>query len=539
MKRWNGWGEETVNLELPAAALDHLAGEIGPASEPVDADRRTWMDKVPRSRLEGHHAVDTDPDSRLKHAFGHSAADWITLRGGLDAGVPDGISRPLDSDQAAELLTWAAGRGVMVIPYGGGTAVAGQLSVDRDGPPCLSLSLERMNRLLSLEPESGLARFQAGIRGPDLEAALRAHGLTLGHFPQSFEYSTLGGWIACRSVGQFSLGYGRMDSLFAGGRIQTPGGAWDLPPFPASAAGPDLRQVVLGSEGRLGVITEADIRVSPLPEREVFKGAFFPDPDRAVDAVRRLAQTNHCLAMIRLSLPAETRVSLALAGNGRSAALLDRYLSLRGLGETACLLIYGASGEAMAVSQAMNRAARLIRRQGGVSVGRAPGRQWLKNRFRAPYMRNSLWRAGYGVDTMETALPWSGVRQAAAGLEKELGRVLEEWNEKVLVFSHLSHVYPHGSSLYLTCIFRLTTDGPGGGDPAATLERWRKLKEKASRLITGSGGTISHQHGVGMDHAPWLEREKGSTGMELLRAINTTVDPGGMMNPGKLTGPED
>ncbi len=287
MRRWNGWGEESVRCPVAEPARRFLESRLGPGIRPTDAALEDVTRRIPSSRLPPHPLISTDAETRVRHALGQSLPDWIALRSGRIAAFPDGVAFPTNSGQVRELLAYAAGAGARVIPYGGGSSVVGHLTVLPEFGPALSVDLCRMNRLLALDEESGLATFQAGVRGPDLEAALRARGFTLGHFPQSFEHSTLGGWVATRSAGQFSLGLGRIEDLFAGGLLETPAGPLVLPPFPASAAGPDLRQVVLGSEGRLGILTEAVVRVRRVPRRERFLAVFFPDLAHAVGLISR------------------------------------------------------------------------------------------------------------------------------------------------------------------------------------------------------------------------------------------------------------
>jgi alkyldihydroxyacetonephosphate synthase len=528
MRRWNGWGDDEFVYPVPESVRGVLTGLLGPGRPPRDATIEEASAKAPPSRLPQSDLIETEARLRLTHALGQSLPDWVALRSGQVPAFPDGVARPRSAEQVEALLKMAAEVQATVIPYGGGTSVVGHLTVNDPDRPALSLDLAGLNGLIDLDAEGSTATFGAGISGPDLEAALAPHGFTLGHYPQSFEYSTLGGWIASRSSGQFSLGYGRIEQLFVAGQVVTPAGRLELPPHPASAAGPDLRQLVLGSEGRLGVITRAMVKISPRPEAEVFKGVFLPDPDRAKAAVRDLAQSRLPLTMIRLSLPAETETSLALLGDKPILKWLDRYLRLRGVGPDKCLLIYGAVGPGRRVRRTMAEAGAIIRRHRGVSVGSSPGKEWFKNRFRAPYLRNSLWELGYAVDTLETAVPWGKMPATVADVEAALAGGLEKDDERVHVFTHLSHVYPHGTSVYTTYLFRLAED------PAETLDRWQRLKTAASQAIVGQGGTISHQHGVGLDHRPYLEAEKGELGLDLLQAAFRRADPDEIMNPGKL-----
>jgi alkyldihydroxyacetonephosphate synthase len=464
----------------------------------------------------------------LLHAQGQSFPNWVGLRTGQIKTFPDGIAYPMSNQDVVELLQYAQHAGIHLIPYGGGTSVVGHIDPIKSKSPVLTVDMSRLNRLIDLDTKSLLATFNAGVLGPDLEAQLRAHGFTLGHFPQSFEYSTLGGWVATRSSGQQSLRYGRIEKLFAGGRLETPLGELILPAFPASAAGPDLREMVLGSEGRLGILTEACVRVTPIPEREDFHAAFFPDFQHGMEAVRQILAAGLQLCMLRLSTANETTTTLALAGHANLIGALERLLEIRGLGENKCMLLLGFSGKSTLVQINRNEALNIISKHGGVHVGKAFGQQWHKNRFRTPYLRNTLWEMGFGVDTLETAVDWVKTPQMVDQIEAALHTSMSEFGEKVHVFTHLSHVYPSGSSVYTTYLFRLA------GEPEETLARWRAMKSAASQAIINLGGTISHQHGVGTDHLPYLAAEKGPLGLAAISALCQQFDPKGMMNPGKL-----
>jgi len=527
MKRWNGWGNPATDYPLPASAARYLEAVVGPGARLPDATLEQALTGVPPSRLPSHPLVSADPEERLRHARGQSLPDWIALRSGRIGAYPDGVAYPCDEEQVRELMDYARRVGAALIPYGGGTSVVGHINPLPGERPVLTMDLSRLNRLVDLDETSRLARFQAGVRGPDLEAQLQERGYTLGHFPQSFEFSTLGGWAATRSSGQQSYYYGRIEDLFAGGSVETPGGPLHLPPLPASAAGPDLRQVVLGSEGRLGVITEVVLRVRPLPENEQFYGVFFRDWESGVAALRSIAQAQIPVSMLRLSNPQETETTLVLSGKEDLVRWADRGLSLLGHRENRCLLIFGVTGGKRATTYARGEALALMRRHGGLFTGTLAGRLWRKSRFLTPYLRNTLWEAGYALDTLETALPWARVEQAAESVLQAL-RTTTLSNPGLLVFAHLSHVYTDGASLYVTYLYRRSAD------PEQTLADWKNLKARASQEIVRLGGTISHQHGVGSDHAPYLPAEKGAPGMELLQACCRVLDPDGIMNPDKL-----
>jgi alkyldihydroxyacetonephosphate synthase len=528
VRRWNGWAEEGSHPTLPPAALRLLESAIGGGEAHPDAALADVVAAVADSRLPEQPLISRDPEDRVRHARGQSLPDWIALRRGRLEAVPDGVARPIDAGGVRDLLAFAAANGAGVIPYGGGTSVVGGITPAAGGPPTLTIGLDRLAGLMSLDERSGLATFGGGTSGPDLEAALAPHGLTLGHFPQSFERSTLGGWVAARSAGQQSLGFGRIEDLFAGGRVEAPAGSLVLPPHPASAAGPDLRQLILGSEGRLGILTEATVRAVPAPAREAFPAWFLPDWPRTVEAARSVARAGLPLSMVRASTPLETATLLSLAGDSRSMGLLRRYLRLRRVGPEPSLLLVGASGAERVVESAVREVAVLVRRQDGIAVGGSLGRRWIASRFRTPDLRDALWDAGYALDTLETAVDWSRLPDLAAAVGRALRHGLDEIDERVHAFSHISHVYPSGSSLYATYAFRRVAD------PDETLARWRRLKDAASQAIVEHGGTISHQHGVGRDHARYIRAEKGELGMEVLADVARRFDPDGIMNPGVL-----
>jgi alkyldihydroxyacetonephosphate synthase len=493
-----------------------------------DASWEMVLGSVPLSRLPAHTLVTTEPAHRALHARGQSLPDWIALRNGHLGEFPDGVAYPATGSDVRDLLTYARASGVRAIPYGGGTSVAGHINPLAGDAPTLTIDMSRMQALRHLSEKSRLATFEAGVAGPVLEAQLRARGYTLGHFPQSFELSTLGGWVATRSSGQQSLGYGRIEHLFAGGRMESPAGTIDLPPFPASAAGPDLRSIVLGSEGRLGILTEATVRITPLPEREEFHTIFFADWEHGMEATRHIIQAGLPMSLLRLSSPEETATMLTLAGHASIVNTLKRFLALRGVGDEMCMLLLGFSGRATLVEAAKKEALDLAHGLKSVHVGTLLGKQWHRSRFRTPYLRNTLWEIGYAVDTVETATTWDRTPALKVGVEEALRTALANTGEQVHVTTHLSHLYLTGSSVYITYLFRIA---PG---PEETLRRWQDLKAAASEAIVAHGGTISHQHGVGTDHLPYLEAEKGSLGMSALRAVAATFDPSGIMNPGKL-----
>jgi alkyldihydroxyacetonephosphate synthase len=528
MKRWNGWGDDSIELTVNDDALQFLRERIGAGTPPVDATLAQACKGIPPSRLPKNPLVDTLRETRLQSSLGHSLPDWLKMRSGQVGTVTDGVAFPESSEQVQELLAYAKECGASVIPMGGGTSVVGHLTVPESDTPVLTINLSRLSNLINLDTEAQLATFGAGVLGPDLEAQLRAQGYTLGHFPQSFEYSSLGGWVVTRSSGQQSLRYGRIEQMFAGGRMETPAGTLTIPTLPASAAGTDLREMVLGSEGRMGILTEVTVRITPLPEREEFHTIFFPNWEQAQVAVRTIVQAKLPLSMLRLSNPVETFTTLTMAGHKTLIGLLEGYLGLRGCKDEKCILMLGATGRATTVAHALQTAMQIARGFDGVAIGQAMGKKWKENRFRNVYLRNALWQKGYAIDTVETACDWGRVKPMMLALEGAATAALAQDGERVHTYTHLSHIYAQGASVYTTFAYRLA------GNYDKDLARWQRLKAAVCKAIVDTGGTISHQHGVGIDHAPYLEAEKGALGISAMRSLFEHFDPQGMMNPGKL-----
>jgi alkyldihydroxyacetonephosphate synthase len=409
------------------------------------------------------------------------------------------------------VLAWAHEHRVAVVPFGGGTCVTGGLAARRDGfAGLVSLDLVRMKRLLAVDDVSMTATLQPGLRGPEAEALLAAHGLTLGHYPQSFEHASIGGFAATRSSGQSSAGYGRFDAMVVGLTAATPTGSLDLGSAPANAAGPDLRQLLLGSEGAFGVITSVTVRVRRAPDVTTYEGWRWPSFDAGSDAMRTLAQTGLLPTVLRLSDESETAINLADPS------------SIGGADDPGCLMITGYEGTAAQVAARREAVTAALTALGGTPLGTEPGEKWVQGRFHAPYLRDALLDHGVLVETLETATFWSDRERLYADVRAALTDVL---GEGVLVLCHVSHVYETGCSLYFTVAARQ------GEDPIA---QWQAAKAAASDAIIAAGATITHHHAVGTDHRPWFAEEVGEVGVRVLRAIKAELDPAGILNPGVL-----
>ncbi len=528
MRRWNGWGDEATHYPLPDSALHYLETLVGEGQRMADATFEQVVAAVPATRLVPYTHLTTDAADRVFHARGQSLPDWVALRSGRIDAFPDGIVYPTSEEEVRALFDYAQQTGARLIPYGGGTSVVGHINPLVNAAPVLTVDLSQLNHLIDLNETSHLATFEAGVCGPDLERQLREHDYTLGHFPQSWELSTLGGWIVTRSSGQQSYHYGRIEDLMAGGHVESPCGPIELLPLPASAAGPDLRHLILGSEGRFGVVTRAIMRVQKLPEVDNFYGIFFHDWQSGVDAVREVAQAQTPVSMMRLSDAQETDTTLKLSGKDQLVGWARRGLNALDYKSNRALLILGVTGSASATRHAYREAASIARSHGGLLTGQTIGKLWRKSRFLTPYLRNTLWERGYAIDTLETALPWSKVVPTAAAIKAAIRDALQALNGRVLVFAHLSHVYADGASIYVTYVWRRASD------PDQTLQHWQSMKTAASVVIVANGGTISHQHGVGLDHKPYLKVEKGAIGLQMIEAVRHALDPDRILNPGKL-----
>lgn len=528
MRRWNGWGDERETAEVSAAGIALLDDRLGPGTPPRDVTLATVLAAIPAARIRaGLDLVDVSPERRLRHARGQSFPDLVALRTGRIEAVPDGVANPQTAEDLRALLKLAKTRNLRLIPYGGGTSVTGGASARRTSEPLLTVSLSGLNGVRSIDERSGLVTVGAGTPGPALDAFLRERGLTIGHEPQSFELATVGGWVAARGAGLRSHGVGRIEDLFAGGTLEAPAGSLAMPPFPASAAGPDLRQLVLGSEGRLGFLADVILRTSPRPEVEGLEAWAIPTWTEAHETARALAQARLPLSLVRLSTPAETAALLAFADHPGQVKALQAYIRARRKPHEWSLLLTGVAGDRTLARTVRNEAAAVIEAHRGLRLP-SIAEAWYRARYRSPYLRTALWERGYASDTLETATTWAEVPTLLAHLETAMASALEPFRERVHVFTHLSHLYPSGSSLYTTFLFRL------GSTPEATLARWRAIREAAATAITAGGGTLSHHHGIGSDAAARLPAEKGPLGMAALAALVRTFDPDGLMNPGVL-----
>jgi alkyldihydroxyacetonephosphate synthase len=540
--RWWGWGDPARPPALGPRALELVRERVGATGGPrapvalagvrIEPAALAQGARVALRALLGEDGVREDHAERVTHAAGKGYPDLVRLRAGEPEGAPDAVLYPTRAEHLRAVLELCERHSLAVVAFGGGTSVVGgvaPLRGEHAGVVCLDMRC--LGELVGLDRVSRIVTVQAGMRAPALERRLAREGFTLGHFPQSFEYVSLGGCAATRSAGQASTGYGRFEELVVGLRMSAPAGEIALAARPASAAGPDLRELLVGSEGTLGVIGELALRVRAAPAERRYEGVFFEDFAAGTDALRALAQEHAAPTLARLSDEEETRMSLAQAGAdaGGRRALEGRvgrvYLRARGYG-SGCMAILGFEGEPLEVERRRERALELVRGHGGLAVGRSPGEAWLKQRFAGPYLRDELLTHGVMVETLETATTWSGLPRLYRETTRVIADALNAQGTPGVVMCHVSHLYETGASLYFTLL--------AAQREGAEIEQWQAVKRAASEAIVRHGGTITHHHAVGRDHAPWIAGEVAELGVGALRALKAELDPAGIMNPGKL-----
>lgn len=520
---WSRWGDPAQAGPLPESARALVDAFLGtadtPAVDPGSVRLSTPLDAALLAELAdllGPANVRTDDELRLHRTRGKSTPDLLRLRAGDGSDSPDAVLTPGTHQEVLAVIDWCVRHHVALVPFGGGTSVVGGLVADRDGyAGVVSLDLGRFDRLVEVDHESMTAVLEPGLRGPEAEALLAAEGLTLGHFPQSFEYASIGGFAVTRSSGQSSAGYGRFDSLVVGLTVATPQGTLELGSSPANAAGPDLRELVMGSEGAFGVVTAVRVRVRRLPEVKHYDAWRFESFAAGAAAMRTLAQSGILPTVLRLSDENETAINLARPSEVGSAGAEDQSAG-------GCLLIAGYEGTPAQAQARRSACSVLLTESGGISQGPDSGASWAEGRFHGPYLRDSLLDLGVLVETMETVTFWSNLDRVYQAVKQALTEAL---GEASLVLCHISHVYETGASLYFTVAAREQDD------PVA---QWLGAKAAASDAMVGNGASITHHHAIGRDHKPWLGREIGPVGVQILRAVKAELDPTNVLNPGVL-----
>jgi len=537
--KWWGWGQEGVEFtheDKPALApfiLEAIDVDVrAKGAPPLRFDQLEIPDPALPDELwealeqaVSRKFVSLDPLDRVVHARGKSLRDLVWQRTGELPRVPDVVVRPGGEDEVAAVLDAAMRLDAVVIPFGGGSSISGSLEAPAtETRPVISLDLERLDKVLDIDPDSRLARVQAGVFGPHLEEQLAARGYTFGHFPDSFMQSTLGGWIATRSSGMQSDRYGDIADMTKGLRVVTPSGTLVTRPVPAMSTGPSIREMVLGSEGRLGIITEATVHVRRVPEKRVILGYLFP--------------SEHSVSVTRVSDANETQFSFAMRVR---PTLLDKlqshalrlFLSRRlgwNLNEM-CLSFIGYEGSEGHVATQRRAVGKLVKRHRGLCIGSGPGALYDQKKFDIPYIRDFLLDRGAPGDVSETATTWSNLKPLYDAVTAAANAAFAEIGVKGFLMCHLSHSYHGGACLYFTFAFK-------GTSPANMVREYEVVKSAIQQAFVDNGATLSHHHAVGTEHAQWLEQDISAPGVAMLEALFAGTDPGQHLNPGKIV-PDD
>ena len=542
--KWWGWGDASKSYDLQSRPRFlkfvqeklEVSGEI--IQQPVSLDSV----RVPRSRAEeafvrklasifGPNNVGLDDKERFLHSLGKGYLDLIRAWKGTPSSVPDVVVCPSNDSQIEKLFSEAANWDFVVVPYGGATTVVGGVeSRTEAGKVVVCLDFKLMNKVLKIDEKSFLAEVQPGCLGPELEQALGSVGLTLGHFPQSFEYSTVGGWVATRSAGYESTRYGKIEDMVESLRLVTPQGIIETPLVPASATGPDLRQILIGSEGTIGVITSITLKLRKAPESRLYVGVLFKAFADGVEAVRNMMQKEIIPNVVRLSDPNETKASMALAshdGGSPVERIGTWYLRRSGyFGSESVVMILGFEGSPEWVHFERKRALAICKSFGGFSVGSGVGNTWFKERFDLPYLRDKLLGMHVLVDTLETATTWSRLPSLHSQIMTAFAEAFQELQVPGYAMAHVSHEYPTGASLYFTFMAKQLVDREE--------EEWHRIKSKVTDVIVAAGASLSHHHGIGVEHTQWMKKYYGPLGIRILEAIKRELDPKAIMNPEKL-----
>jgi alkyldihydroxyacetonephosphate synthase len=551
--KWWGWGVEGVGFHhedkpgfapfvLQAVGLDLATAEK--AEQPEFAALDLAEANVSSAFLSsltdivGADFVTTDAMDRVVHSYGKSLRDLVRIRTNRIERAVDIVVYPADEDDVQRIVDAAVAADAVLIPFGGGSNIAGSLEpVVGETRTVVSLDMGRMSSVIDIDADSGLARIQAGALGPHLEAQLAARGWTIGHFPDSFTHSTIGGWAATRSSGMQSDKYGDIAQIVRGIRVVRPSrdgrdGVLVIPAIPSASTGPSVREMIVGSEGRLGVITEVTAQVHRVPEVREIQAYFFPTWEAGVRAMQAISESDASPIITRVSDSRETGFSMATSKerHGMDALLAERVLPtlMRSKGwklDEICLSFIGFEGGAAHVARQKKLVGAIVKKHGGMGVGTGPGVLYDQKKFDTPYLRDFLLDRGAAGDVSETAAPWSKLLPLYNGVVAAANRAYDEIGTKGWIMCHLSHSYHSGACLYFTFAF------VGGDD---MLAEYDVVKSAIQQAFVDNGGTISHHHGVGVEHSPWLEQDISAEGVAVMRGLFSAVDPGDNFNPGKV-----
>jgi alkyldihydroxyacetonephosphate synthase len=469
---------------------------------------------------------------RVIHAYGKGFRDLFRLRNGLVSGAPDLVVYPESERDVCSILHAAVERDVVVIPFGGGSNISGCLERSDRTRMCVSLDMRRMRRVLAADARSFTARVEAGVFGPDLEEQLRSYGLTLGHFPDSFLHSTLGGWIATRSAGMQSDKYGKIEDMVIALRVVTPEGVIETRTVPKASNGIDINHLCIGSEGTFGVITEATMRVHPKPESRQVRGYLFPEFEGGIEAMHECVRRECVPAMMRLNDPDKTALSLAFrppsshlstfAGN-----LFKSYLRIKGFAQTkTCLMLTAIEGSGAELTRQLERVQAIYRRSGAIALGAAAGASFERTKYDFPHIRDFLLDRNVTADVSETSTVWTNILPLYHGAMNALCERIRMSGVLAWTGCHISHTYQCGASVYFTFGFKQQL--------GYEMEQYLQVKRAVQQSFIDHGATLSHHHAVGTEHLPWLAADISALGVRSIAAIKRELDPNDIMNPGRL-----
>ncbi|SNU00773.1 alkyldihydroxyacetonephosphate synthase [Ruaniaceae bacterium KH17] len=548
--KWWGWGVEGVAFhheDKPNFApfvyqklgLD-LSGsaDTPPTFDEIDAPASSASEELLTAlrTIVGEGQVVTEDLDRVVHTYGKSLRDLLMVRANLLPRIPDVIVYPSNELEVQKVLAFAVAEDAVVIPFGGGSNIVGSLTpYAGESRIIISLDMGRLRRVLGIDEDSGLARIEAGVLGPDMEEQLNQRGWTMGHFPDSFTHSSLGGWVATRSSGMQSDKYGDIADITRGLRMARPDGVVELHALPSTSTGPSVREMILGSEGRLGVITEVTVNVHRIPEQREIQAYLFPSFNAGVEAMRLIAESDASPSITRVSDANETAFTFATQKEskgigGKVQVGLFKVLEKRGWDmERVALSFIGYEGSPSHVKYQKSIVGKIVRSQGGIGIGSGPGKLYDQKKFDTPYIRDFLLDRGACADVSETAAPWSKLPQlhanvvAAANEAYDRLGITPGW-----IMCHLSHSYHSGACLYFTFAYVSKSDD--------SISEYDGVKSTIQQAFIDNGATLSHHHGVGLEHAPWMEGDISKGGVELIQGLFEFADPKHVLNPRKVTG---
>lgn len=552
--KWWGWGLDDITFRwdnkpaFPGFANSKIGMDLEkltPAPEPqlsdydVPASRLGAEDRAALAGIVGEENLLDDDEYRVVHSFGRSVIDLFRARTGDFARIVDAVIYPKSDDEVQQILAYIVDHDLVAIPYGGGSSISGSVTPNVDEQrPIITINLGRMREVISIDDTSGLARVEAGVYGPDLEEQLNELGWTMGHFPDSFTYSTLGGWAATRSTGMQSDRYGDIEDIVRGLRVVRPDGIVETKPIPGRDSGSSIHEMILGSEGRLGIITECTVRVHRMAENRVVIAYMFPDWESGIRGMHAIARSEVHPVFTRLSDGPETAFSLSMLKEPKDKKgeitrkvqdTLFAYLRKKGWDteNEMCMSYVCFEGSKAQISREQAAVKKIVKKAGGITLGAGPGAIYDQKKFDTPYLRDFLLGLNVFGDVSDTGTTWARINEMHSKVYDTFYAKLDELGIPGFFFCHMSHSYHQGACLYFTFAVPYANN-------EVMLEQYTAIKHAVQSEFQKHAGTLSHHHAVGTEHQPWIEEEAGPLGVKMMRDLYETQDPGKNLNPGKI-----